>query len=100
MSTTFHVCISPVGWHDTLAISAYAQPHHDSRAHRSLRTANACDTRIQRGCARCNGANTWIPTRILASEDRGVSFRALTESESEELVHENFRAEVGHHYSR
>jgi len=82
VKTIYHVCVSPVGWHDPLAITAYARQVDDGINHRTVLAAVRWDARhIQRPCQRDNGPSSWIPTRVLATEDGGENYRPLTEEE-------------------
>ena len=89
MTTTYHVCYSSMlGWKSKHAIRAAwsdETPSGQIRVYRTLKTAWNRDVAIQKECRRKHGENTYMPTRILASEDKGETFRELSSQEQDQL---------------
>lgn len=77
MTTQYHVCGSTFAWHDPQALNcAYPVTRH-----RLLKAAVRSYERMQAQCRRTNGPNTRRDVEILATVDRGDTYRKLNDSE-------------------
>ncbi len=81
-TTRYQICRCLVGWYQPDAL-AYARPVDPATLHRSLGAAARRMDRIQRECRSVNGPGSWVPVKILATDDRGRDHRYLTEDEKD-----------------
>ena len=83
MATTFHICTTPASWHAPEAVHR-ASTVGGGRAHRTIAAAVVADARMHRRIRARYGLESYVDSRILASEDRGRTFRLLSLREREE----------------
>jgi len=84
--TVFHVCFSPISWKNPRSISELAEKVSGGIDHRSVMAAVNWNRRhVQGPCRRENGPYAYVNTRVLATEDGGRTYRALTIMEEMEI---------------